>query len=507
MNEKEERCQQELETYASFHEILHKAPSLAHETQTENYVTTPKFKETFDSLMGNMMKAESGDELAQNHNNYKALLDKEHDAGHITTDIHKALMAPADHIKSQRETYLSKPFDKLNSWKRNAWIVGGLAIISTALALTVVGIPLIPAAALGGAALAYGGIDQAHEHYEHSEEASSEALASMHHHKFDAFKQQLDNSESSKEAIPNIKVYLEPVNNKEPEAKAKPEGLIKRSLKKIASTIGLPKLFSKDTPTRERLKIAGKALGIAGLALAVVAMAAVFPPVGIPLAAGIGIGIASTAVIAGAGAVVVIEHNEAKKEFKTLVDEHQQVQEGLSQNLDNTFSESSENTQSEIKKAEEQPVTHNEIAPNAPPINPQQQAQKQKLNPAPIPVINAASNKATPPLVEPSVDLVEPSSPRGITELKEDVPILHEQNLNSPNNIPVPLKNDIETFEVETSHSDTATSKMFSELNSAMENKSLDDVIHSPTEHKPLPDTAVEDEEEDEEGEGGMRLK
>ena len=508
MNEKEEHCQQELETYRSFNETLNHASSLAHETQTANYVATPKFKETFDSLMVKMMKAESGDELSENHKNYKALLDKEHEDGHITTDIHKALMAPADNIKSQRETYLSKPFDQLNSWKKNAWIVTGIAVISTALALTVVGVPLIPAAVLGGAALAYGGIDQAHELYEHSEETSSEALASMHNHKFDAFKQQLDNSDIPKAAIPNVKDYLEPAQNNEPEAKVKQEGLIKRSLKKMSSIMGLPKLFSKETPTRERIKLAGKALGIAGLALAVVAMAAVFPPVGIPLAAGIGIGIASTAVIAGAGAVVAIEHNEAKKEYKQLALAHKDVLNDLSQNLNDTFSESSQQTQSKRVKAEGSLITHNETAP---PISPLKQAKKQALEDAPNPGLNVTSPKAKPPLAEPSIDLAdgqgEPSSPRGITELKEAVETLHEQGVDALSNIPVPLNGDIETFAKETSHSVADTSNMFNELNSAMKGKSLNDVIHSTTEHKPLIDATIDDdaEEEEQEGEGGMR--
>ena len=92
MTKKEQLCQQELEIYGKFHQALNTAASFAHVTQTADYVKTDTFKNTFDSLVVNMMKAENGDKFEANYRNFKTLLDKELSSAHITPEIHKALL-------------------------------------------------------------------------------------------------------------------------------------------------------------------------------------------------------------------------------------------------------------------------------------------------------------------------------------------------------------------------------------------------------------------------------
>lgn len=69
------------------------------------------------------------------------------------------------------------------------------------------------------------------------------------------------------------------------------------------------------------LKKLAKGLAVAGIGLAIAAMAAVFPPVGIPIAAAVAIGAVSTAVIAGAGVAYGKQYLDAKQEHQKLQDE------------------------------------------------------------------------------------------------------------------------------------------------------------------------------------------
>lgn len=474
MSKKEQLCQQELETYGSFHHILEHAASHAHNPQTANYVQTKGFKNTFDSLMVKMMKAENGDELEANYKNFTALLDKEKDNGHISAEIHAALIEPANQLKSQRAPYLSKPLEKQKNWKKNAWIVTGTTVIATALALTIVAAPLIPAAVLGGAALAYGIADQANELSEHIAEASNEELAGMHHHNFDDFKQKLDSGEIDKDHKLNIKAYTEPKEEAHKEPPQKKEGLFKQGLKAIGKATGVTTLFSKESTTREKLKAAGKMLGIAGLALAVVAMAAVFPPVGIPVAAGLAIGIASTAVIAGAGAVVVFKQNEAKKEHKALIEEHQSIHEDLSKSLEHTFSESAKQTETNLKNEESTPVTHKYVEPNRAPMNSPKEVAKNELTRPPLPL------KVTAP--EPS-----PISPRGVADLEN-------------------VKADIEHYQKDPSHFTGDTETIFEEINDTLiKSPDISDIVRPPVSHvsdSPAQKPPVDiNEDDDSEGE------
>lgn len=472
MSKKEHVCQQELETYGKFHHALNNAAANAHDTQTANYVKTDKFKETFDSLVVNMMKAENGDELEANYKNFKNLLDKEKEAGHINADVHKALLEPVNQLKSQRAPYLSKPLEKQKNWKKNAWVVGGCAVIATALALTVVVTPLIPAAVLGGAALAYGIADQANELSEHIGEASNEKLAGMHHHNFDDFKQKLDNCEIDKDHKLDIKAYIEPSVKADKQPAPKKENVFKRGLKAIGKATGVSTLFSKKSNTSEKLKAAGKILGMAGLALAVAAMVAVFPPVGIPVAAGIGIGIASTAVIAATGVAVVAEQVEAKKNHKALTTEHNKHATTLAQGLDSTFKESAKQTQIALKNEESKPVIHEameaSLAPTSTPKETVGAVVDVNRNPTPAP---------------------RPTSPTSVADLEE-------------------VQADIQHFKEVDKHDASKTEALFKEIDSTAAQGDLTKVVRSPEPIKPtatntgqqpvLDDDEDEGEDEDE---------
>lgn len=81
------------------------------------------------------------------------------------------------------------------------------------------------------------------------------------------------------------------------------------------------------------LKKRAKGLAIAGIGLAVASMDAMFPPVGIPIAAAVAIGAVSTAVIAGAGVAYGKQYLDAKHEQQKLQDEATKERTDLSKDL------------------------------------------------------------------------------------------------------------------------------------------------------------------------------
>ena len=294
-------CQRELDRYSDFHKALR---GLCNPGRTMGapaiYFQDDKFKATFESLATSMMMAESGDELLSNHQTFKTLLEKQVDKGRITELERHDLFQPIDDLCQVRGQYLPKPFKHATHAKGALGIGIGTALITTALVLSVVGAPLAPAAAVGGAVLAYGLADNSKQLAESFDEKSKEQLSKMHHHNFDAFKQELENPPSQKT---NLESYL--TQHKVQQA-------------------------SPKSDKNKTLKKWGKRLSIAGLGLAVAALIAVFPPVGIPIAVGITVGAVSTGMIAVAGGVYTKDYLYAKSKHKAIVNQqHVTAQEGI----------------------------------------------------------------------------------------------------------------------------------------------------------------------------------
>ncbi len=389
MPTRDELCQQEQEHYKNFHNNLH---NLGADPSTANasYLSSIKFKEPFDKEAQKMMKAESGDELNSAFNNIKKMADHQLDKGRITQQEHKQILEPLEKLKESRGEYLSKPFNKESHWKGRAWVLAGTAIITTALALTVIGAPLIPAAVLGGAALAYGIADQAKELADHVKDSSDEKLAGMHHSSFDDFKKGLDDA-----VKPQSQISKEPTA-KVTQSQATPNSKTQPKSKSSISS---------------KLKTVGKILGIAGLGLAAAALIAVFPPLGIPLAAGIAIGVISTGVIIGAGAVAGAQYYHASKENKEFISENDEQHKEQLKNLNEHFDETQK--QSKVKP----PSNDDELPKAKPPKNELPKAEPPKDEPP-----KAEPPKDEPPKDEPPKDEPPKDEPPKDEPPKEEPP-------------------------------------------------------------------------------------
>ena len=157
---KEEKCQNELQLYEKLHLHLHQIHT---PPQGSPLARSDTFKNKMDELAVKLMRAETGDDLLAVEKTMKEMLElKGDDNKPLLSDHEKqTLLKSMTDIVKAREPHLPEPFKDQSHSKGAVWIGLGTGIIATALALTVVGAPLIPAAVAGGAALAYGLADKA----------------------------------------------------------------------------------------------------------------------------------------------------------------------------------------------------------------------------------------------------------------------------------------------------------------------------------------------------------
>lgn len=262
----------------------------------DNTGTKPEYQQglvhELDRSLDKLMTAKTGEELYHSHRQFNELIQHMDEKHELNKDEVDSLKFQADRLCKKRQAYLGKAHSQKSKFKTRLKYFLGTGLICTALALTVVGAPLIPAAAIGGAVLAYGVVDTAKEMAEGLTK-KGEIEPVIHEQNFNAVKDSLKDADKSYTKAKIAEYQPKPVAEHKADMKLEKKAKRKKTLKRM-----------------------GKFLAIAGLGLAVAALAAVFPPVGVPVLAATIIGAVSVATLGGAGAVVAKEYFNEKNEEK-----------------------------------------------------------------------------------------------------------------------------------------------------------------------------------------------